>query len=126
MDVVVKSRNSVVGQRFRSSAQDKLDRLAKLDGKADRVDVAVCEERNPRQSAGRVRVELTCHTRGAPLRAVGAASDAFAALDVAVGKLDHQLRRAADRRRVHHGSRAPQSVAAALAVSNAQGPGLGR
>ncbi|HEX3706201.1 MAG TPA: ribosome-associated translation inhibitor RaiA [Mycobacteriales bacterium] len=114
MDVVVRSRNAVVGQRFKSSAQDKLDRLARLDGKADRVDVEVSEERNPRQSASRVHVELTCHTRGAAVRAAGAATDAFAALDVAIGKLVQQLRRAADRRRVHHGSRAPQSIASAM------------
>ncbi|HVY10189.1 MAG TPA: ribosome-associated translation inhibitor RaiA [Mycobacteriales bacterium] len=110
MDVVVKSRRAVVGQRFKANAQDKLDRLAKLDEKANRVDVEVCEERNPRQSASRVRVELTCHTRGPLLCAKGAATDALAAFDVAVEKLEHQLRKAADRRRVHHGSRAPRTI----------------
>jgi ribosomal subunit interface protein len=126
MDVVVRSRNAVVGQRFKSSAQDKLDRLAKLDGKADRVDVEVSEERNPRQAASRVHVELTCHTRGAAVRAAGAATDAFGALDVAVDRLVQQLRRAADRRRVHHGSRTPQSVASAMEPTVAEpiDPGL--
>jgi ribosomal subunit interface protein len=123
MDVVVRSRNAVVGQRFRSCAQDKLDRLAKLDGKADRVDVEVTEERNPRQASSRVRVELTCHSRGPATRAVGAASDAFAALDVALDKLLHQARRAADRRRVHHGLHAPQSMAKSIIVPI--GPNLG-
>ena len=117
MDVVVRSRNAVVGQRFKTSAQDKLDRVAKLDGKADRVDVEVCEERNPRQSASRVRVELTCHTRGPALRAVGAARDALAALDLAVDRLEQQVRRAADRRRVHHGTRTPPSMAKSLATA---------
>ena len=114
MDVVVRSRNVVIGQRFKSSAEDKLDRLARLDGKAARVDVEVSEERNPRQASSRVRVELTCHTRGPVVRAAGAATDAFAALDVAVGRLIQQVRRAADRRRVHHGSRTPQSITAAI------------
>lgn len=113
MDVVVRSRNTTVGQRFRSNVQDKLDQLARLDRKADRVDVEVSEERNPRQSAGRIHVELTYHSRGPVLRAAGAAADAFAAFDAAVGKLGIQLRRAADRRRVHHGARTPQSVATA-------------
>jgi ribosomal subunit interface protein len=113
MDVVVRSRNTTVGERFRTNAQDKLDRLARLDSKADRVEVEVSAERNPRQSAERIHVELTYHTRGPALRAAGAAGDAFSAFDVAVDKLHHQLRRAADRRRVHHGSRTPESLAAA-------------
>lgn len=117
MDVVVRSRNTSVGTRFRAAAQDKLDRLARLDRKAGRVDVEVSEERNPRQSAGRIHVELTYHTRGPVLRAAAAAADAFAAFDAAVDKLGQQLRRAADRRRIHHGSRTPESVADATRVS---------
>jgi ribosomal subunit interface protein len=118
MDVVVRSRNTNVGERFRETAQDKLDRLARLDSKADRVDVEVSEERNPRQSAERIHVELTYHSRGPAFRAVGAAADAFAAFDVAVEKLHEQLRRAADRRRIHHGSRTPESVAAATRATS--------
>lgn len=117
MDVVVRSRNAAVGGRFRSSAQAKFDRLAKLDGKADRFEVEVSGE-NCRQPAQRVRVELTCRTRGAVLRAVAAAADAFAALELAADKLDQQMRRAADRRRVHHGARTPQSVARATAAAS--------
>ncbi len=113
MDIVVRSRNTTVGERFRANVHDKLDRLTRLDTKADRVDVEVSEERNPRQSAERIRVELTYHARGPVLRAAGAAADAFAAFDLAIEKLHEQLRRAADRRRVHHGARTPESVAAA-------------
>ena len=45
------------------------------------------------------------------IRAEAAADDHYAALDVAYTKLESRLRRAADRRRVHHGSRTPTSVA---------------
>jgi ribosomal subunit interface protein len=114
VDVVVRSRNTTVGDRFRQNVQGKLDRLARLDGKADRVDVEVSEERNPRQSAGRIHVELTYHSRGPARRAAGVAADAFAAFDAAVEKLGNQLRRAADRRRVHHGARSPESTRAAF------------
>jgi ribosomal subunit interface protein len=114
MDIVVKSRNNTtVDERFHTCVHDKLGRLAKLDPKADRVDVEVAEERNPRQSDVRMRVELTCRTRGPVIRAEAAAADEYAALDLAVGKLDNRLRRAAGRRRVHHGSRTPVSVATA-------------
>jgi ribosomal subunit interface protein len=116
MDVVVRSRNAAVGGRFLSLAQAKLDRLAKLDDRAGLVEVEVSEERSRHEPAARVRVELTCRTRGAAIRAVGAAADAFAALALAVERLEHQMRRAADRRRVHHGSRTPQSVASATAA----------
>ncbi len=113
MDIVVKSRNTTVGERFRASVHDKLGRLAKLDPKADRVDVELAEERNPRLADFRMRVELTCRTRGPVVRAEAAAADEYAALDLAIAKLDNRLRRAADRRRVHHGARTPVSVATA-------------
>jgi ribosomal subunit interface protein len=113
VDIVVKSRNTEITERFRRCVRDKLGRLAKLDPKADRVDVEVAEERNPRQADIRMRVELTCRTRGPVIRAEAAAADELAALDLAVAKLDMRLRRAADRRRVHHGTRTPVSVAAA-------------
>jgi len=113
MDIVVKSRHTEVDDHFRACVREKLGRLAKLDPKADRVDVEVAEERNPRQSDVRIRVELTCRTRGPVVRAEAAAADELAALDLAIGKLDRRLRRAADRRRVHHGSRTPVSVAEA-------------
>jgi ribosomal subunit interface protein len=113
VDIVVKSRNTDINEGFRSTVRDKLARLAKLDPKADRVDVEIAEEPNPRQADVRMRVELTCRTRGPVIRAEAAAADLHAALDLAIGKLDMRLRRAAGRRRVHHGSRTPVSVAAA-------------
>jgi ribosomal subunit interface protein len=116
VDIVVKSRNTEVDERFLASVREKLGRLAKLDPKADRVDVEVAEERNPRQADVRMRVELTCRTRGPVIRAEASAADEHAALDLAIGKLDMRLRRAADRRRVHHGNRTPVSVAAATAA----------
>jgi ribosomal subunit interface protein len=116
VDIVVKARGTEVDDHFRSCVREKLGRLAKLDPKADRIDVEVAEAHNPRQSDIRMRVELTCRTRGPVIRAEAAAADEHAALDLAIGKLDMRLRRAADRRRVHHGSRTPISVAAATAA----------
>jgi ribosomal subunit interface protein len=125
VDIVVKSRNTDIGEHFRACVREKLGRLAKLDPKADRVDVEVAEEHNPRQADSRMRVELTCRTRGPVIRAEAAAADELAALDLAVAKLDVQLRRAADRRRVHHGSRTPVSVAAATSSLAAVADGAG-
>ena len=121
MDVVVKGRHTEVGDRLRSQAEAKLSKVAKLDGKVSRIDVEVCEEHNPRLADLRSRVELTCRTRGPVVRAEAAASDPFAALDLATAKLEARLRRAADRRRVHHGIRTPVSVATATASLSANG-----
>jgi len=121
VDVVVQGRHTEVGDRLRSQAESKLAKVAKLDGKVSRIDVEVCEEHNPRLADLRSRVELTCRTRGPVVRAEAAASDPFAALDLATAKLEAQLRRAADRKRVHHGIRTPVSVAAATAALSTNG-----
>jgi ribosomal subunit interface protein len=123
VDVVVKGRHTEVAERFRAHATSKLAKVEKLDAKVSRIDVEVCEERNPRLADFRSRIELTCRTRGPVVRAEAAASDPLAALDLAVAKLERRLRRAADRRRVHHGIRTPVSVAAATAaLSNGHAP----
>ena len=120
MDIVVKGRHTEVAERFRGHAEEKLAKLAKLDAKVNRIDVEVCEEHNPRLADQRSRVELTCRTRGPVVRAEAAAGDPYAALDLASARLEGRLRKAADRRRIHHGIRTPVSVAAATAALMAQ------
>ena len=117
MDVVVKGRHTELTERFRAHTEEKLAKVAKLDGKVTRIDVEVCEEHNPRLAGQRSRIELTCLTRGPVVRAEAAAADPYAALDMAATRLEARLRRAADRRRVHHGIRTPVSVAAATAAA---------
>ena len=100
MEVIVRGRHITVPARFRQHAAAKLAKLEKLDQKAVRIDVEVSEERNPRQSSRRERVELTIRSRGPAIRAEAAADDRYAALDLAFAKLESRLRRAADRRKV--------------------------
>ena len=99
MEVIVRGRHITVPARFRQHAAAKLAKLEKLDQKAVRIDVEVSEERNPRQSDRRERVELTIRSRGPAIRAEAAADDRYAALDLAFAKLESRLRRAAARRR---------------------------
>jgi ribosomal subunit interface protein len=110
MDVVVNSRHCDLSERFRSHVEEKLLRLEKHDHRIIRVQVEVEKERNPRQHDRAVRVELTAFSKGPVIRAEAAAEDKMAALDLALDKMAAQMRRAADRRRVHHGSRTPLSV----------------
>ena len=115
MEIVVKCRHMDVSDRFRSHVEEKLARLEKHDHRVMRVEVEVDKERNPRQADRAVRVELTAFSKGPVIRSEGAADDKMAALDVALDRMATQMRRAADRRRVHHGRHTPVSVAEALA-----------
>ncbi len=98
MDIVFKGRRTGVPERFRQQAAVKLAKIEKLDQKLIRVDVEVTQERNPRQAGRRERVELTIRHRGPAIRAEAAADDRYAALDLALAKLESRLRRANDRR----------------------------
>jgi ribosomal subunit interface protein len=115
MDVVVTSRHCEVSDRFRSHVEEKLAKLEKHDHRIMRVQVEIEQERNPRQHDRAVRVELTAFSKGPVIRAEAAAEDKMGALDLAVDKMAAQMRRAADRRRVHRGNHRPVSVGEALA-----------
>lgn len=107
MEIVFKGRHTTVQERFRQHATVKLAKLEKLDQRVIRIDVEVSQEHNPRQNGRRERVELTITSRGPAIRAEAAADDRYAALDLALGKLDARLRRACDRRKARHASHAP-------------------
>src|SRR6478672_1314927 len=115
MEVVVTGRNCEVSDRFRTHATEKLGRLEKHDHRIMRMHVEVDCEPNPRQHKGAVRIELTAFSKGPVIRAEACAEDKMAALDLALDKMAAQMRRAADRRRVHRGQHAPVSVAQAMA-----------
>jgi len=104
MDIVFKGRHTSLQERFRQQATVKLEKLGKLDHKVIRIDVEVATESNPRQNGRRERVELTIRSRGPAIRAEAASDDRYAALDLALAKLESRLRRASDRRKVRHGS----------------------
>jgi ribosomal subunit interface protein len=115
VDIVVKGRNVEVPDHYRTHVAEKLQKVERYDHKIIRIDVELFHERNPRQSEICQRVEVTCVSKGPVVRAEACAADFYSALDMAVSKLEGQLRKAADRRRVHRGRRAPISVAEATA-----------
>ncbi len=126
MDIVFKGRRTGVPERFRQQASAKLAKIEKLDQKLIRIDVEVSQERNPRQSGRRERVELTITHRGPAVRAEAAADDRYAALDLAIAKLESRLRRANDRRDArncdHASVRLMAADSAALASLAQQAP----
>jgi ribosomal subunit interface protein len=115
MDIVLNSRQCELTDRFRSHVEEKLARLEKHDHRVIRVEVEVEKERNPRQADRAVRVQLTAFSRGPVVRAEAASEDKLSALDQALDRMAAQMRRAADRRRVHRGRHTPTSVGRALA-----------
>jgi ribosomal subunit interface protein len=115
VDIVVKGRNVEVPDHYRQHVADKLAKVERYDHKIISVDVELFHEKNRRQSDNCQRIEITSFSRGPVVRAEACAADFYSALDAAITKLESRLRRAADRRRIHRGRRAPVSVAAATA-----------
>jgi len=113
-----------VPDHYREHVAEKLALSERLDSRVIRIDVELAHEKNPRQSDRRQRVEITCYSKGPVIRAEACAADFYAALDAAVLKLEARLRKAHDRRRVHHGRHTPPSVAEATAGLPADLPPL--
>ena len=115
MDIVVTGRHVTISDRFRTHIEDKLAKVSQLAPRVQRIDVMVTHEPNRRQAKACERVEITCHVKGAVIRAEACVEDKYAALDTAIDKLSERLRRAGDKRRVHRGRHTPESVSQATA-----------
>ena len=101
MEIVVAGRHTEVLPKYRAHVEQKLAKVEQLAPRAQRIDVVVSHETNPRQSGSSERVELTVVDRGPVIRAEACADDRYAALDMALGKLLERLRRTRDRRKDH-------------------------
>ena len=98
MQLQVKGRNLEVSDAIRSYAEQK---LAKLDRQLQdpRVELELAVERNPSIAANHV-AEATIWTNGPVLRAREASSDMRASIDQLVEKLERQVKRYREMRRV--------------------------
>ncbi|WP_425956361.1 ribosome hibernation-promoting factor, HPF/YfiA family [Xylanimonas sp. McL0601] len=101
MEIVVVGRHTDVPERFRRHVEDKLAKVTQLAPLAQRVDVEVTHEKNPKLSDVCERVELTVRAKGPVIRAEAAADDRYGALDLAIDKLIERLRRSRERRKDH-------------------------
>jgi len=110
MEIVVTGRHTEVSERFRQQAEEKLAKVPQLAPRAQRIDVELSHERNPRQAQTCKKVEITVRDRGPVIRAEARADEPYSALDIAFGKLLERLRRTRDRRKVHHGRQTPLSL----------------
>ncbi|GHF54384.1 MULTISPECIES: ribosome hibernation-promoting factor, HPF/YfiA family [Streptomyces] len=129
MDIVVKGRKTEVPERFRKHVAEKLklDKVQKLDSKVISLDVEVSKEPNPRQADRSDRVEITVRGRGPVIRAEAAATDPYAALDLATAKLEARLRKQHDKRFTRRGNgRIPASEVSAAVIGAAELDDSGR
>ncbi|MDO5672188.1 MAG: ribosome-associated translation inhibitor RaiA [Actinomycetaceae bacterium] len=101
MDIAIAARNAEIHSNFRDHVEEKLAKVEQLAPRAQRVDVELTHERNPRQADNAERIELTVRGKGPVIRAEASSSDRYAALDLAAAKLFERLRRARDRVKDH-------------------------
>lgn len=99
MEIVVTGRNVEVPDHFRVLVKDKVGRLERYDHKIIGMQVELFHEPNRRQHKTCQRVEITGRACGSVARAEASAGDFYAALDLAISKLESRLRRSHDRRR---------------------------
>lgn len=90
MEITVSARHLDISPALKAAAESKFGRLTRFMGGMDRAEVHFVEEKNPR-IADREVCEVTVEGPGRRVRAKAAAADTFAAIDLAVEKLEHQL-----------------------------------
>ena len=92
MEVSVSGRRTTVSEKLRAQAVDKIGRLDKYLAGMDRAEVHFWEEKNAR-SDNREFCEVTMEGHGHHIRCKVSAPDGFTAIDLAVDKLERQLRK---------------------------------
>lgn len=98
MDVRVHGNNVQISDELRSIVMEKVGHAGRIfDDGPTLTDVEFTEAANPRNSNGKVRVEITSTLAGQTVRVEAAAHDDRSALDGAIGKYERQLRRLKER-----------------------------
>jgi ribosomal subunit interface protein len=113
MDTTITARNLDITDRFRDYATEKAEKVSHLAPKAIAFEIKLSRQSEPRGSTPEDRVELMLIGPGPLVRAESAASDKYAAFDMAFAKLLERVRQAKDRRKVHRGQHRPTSLSEA-------------
>src|SRR3954470_10604788 len=90
VEITVSSRHTEVSELLRESTVDKIGRLGRFLEGMDRAEVHFSEE-HTRRVADKEVCEVTLVGHGHHVRCKVTAPDGFAAVDLAVEKLEHQL-----------------------------------
>lgn len=92
MEITVSGRHTTVSESLRRQAHEKIGRLDKYLAGMDRAEVHFWEEKNPRIDNKEI-CEVTMEGHGHHIRCKVSAPDGFTAIDLAVEKLERQLRK---------------------------------
>ena len=87
MEIVVTGRHTQIKQRFRDVVESKMNRVTAIAPDAQRVQIVLSHEGNPRQADTAKRVEITVIAGRTVVRAEASSADEFSALDLALDKL---------------------------------------
>jgi ribosomal subunit interface protein len=94
----MRGRGDRVAGQTRARVERKLERLSRLDGRLDRVEVEVTRESRGRIGGGH-RVEAWCRSGRRTFRAHASGEDVDAAVDLMLERLERQITEAHRRRR---------------------------
>jgi putative sigma-54 modulation protein len=95
----VKGRNVEVSDQIREYAEDKMGKLDRLVSDPTRVELELAVETNPSIADNNI-AEATVWTKGPVLRARETSADMKASIDQLVAKLERQVKRYREKRRV--------------------------
>ena len=110
MDITLATNGVAIPDRFRDYVNEKSDRVVALAERARTFQVKVSRENSSRGGASDDVVELTVIGKGPVIRAEAKNPDKYVAFDKALDHLIERLRRAKDKRTVHHGRHRSESL----------------
>ena len=108
MRLQVKGKNLEVSPSIRDYAERKMAKLNKQLAEQTQVEVELSEQHNPSIAESQI-AEATIFTKGPTLRAREATSDMKASIDQLVDKLERQVKRYREMRRVEPRRHAPHA-----------------
>jgi ribosomal subunit interface protein len=110
MDITLAAHGVAIPDRFRDYVDEKADKVVALAERAQSFQVKVSRENSSRGGASEDVVELTVRGKGPVIRAEARSSDKYVAFDQALDHLIKRLRRAKDKKLVHHGRQRQESL----------------
>lgn len=110
MDITLSTHGVVIPERFRDYVDEKADKVLPLAERAHTFQVKVSRENSSRGKASEDIVELTVIGKGPVIRAEAKNADKYAAFDEALDHLVRRLRRAKEKKLVHHGRQRPDGL----------------
>ena len=110
MDITLATHGVVIPERFRDYVDEKADKVLALAERAQTFQVKVSRENSSRGGASEDIVELTVIGKGPVIRAEAKNVDKYTAFDEALDHLIRRLRRAKDKKLVHHGRQRPDGL----------------